>query len=154
MRPGVTPFGIAKTAQREAASQRPREHLDLHGGASGEGGEGGPPAKEMKVYRSMVVMRTSRPHFIQGVLGGRSGRGPLAGLMAPRGAWRWGRGWNLCGEISQFSIASGNWKLVMRSAWSVGSRACTGFSARERRALRSPRPSGLRVHQPPPPRAC
>ena len=68
--------------------------------------------KEMEVYGSMLMMRTSRPHFIQGVLGGRSGRGPLTGLMAPRVSWRWGRGWNLCGEISQFSIASGNWQLV------------------------------------------
>ena len=48
----------------------------------------------------MVVMRTSRPHFMQGVLVGRSGRvfgeGPLAELMAPCVSWRWVRGWNLC----------------------------------------------------------
>ena len=55
----------------------------MHGGASGEGGEGGLPEKEIEDYGSMVIMRTSRPHFIQGVLGGRSGRGPLAGLIGP-----------------------------------------------------------------------
>ena len=43
--------------------------------------------------------------------------------MAPRVSWRWRHGWHLCGEISQFSIASGNWQVVVkvfRSAWLVG----------------------------------
>ena len=53
-------------------------------------------------------------------LGAGSGRGLPAGLMAPRVSWRWGRGWHLCGEISQFSIASGNWQIVAMGLVSRG----------------------------------
>ena len=32
--------------------------------------------------------------------------------MAPRVSWRWRHGWHLCGEMSQFAVASGNWQIV------------------------------------------
>ena len=52
--------------------------LDLHGGASEEGGEGGPSAKEMEGYGSMVMMRRSPGVFSYRV---GSGRGPLESLL-------------------------------------------------------------------------
>ena len=48
-----------------------------------------------------------------------SGRGLPAELMAPRVSWRLKRGWHLCGVISQFSIASGNWQGVKKVVWLV-----------------------------------
>ena len=49
--------------------------------------------------------------------------------MAPRVSWRWKRGRHLCGEISQISVASGNWQVlvkIFRSAWLVGGAEVAG----------------------------
>ena len=60
-------------------------------------------------------------------MGGISIQGGSAELMAPRVSWRWKHGWHLCGEISQFSVASGNWqmavKVVLRLVPKGGARA-------------------------------
>ena len=61
----------------------------------------------------MMFLAESRSVFAYrvlwvGVRGGASGE-----LMAPRVSWRWKRGRHLCGAVSQFSIASGNWQIVM-----------------------------------------
>ena len=66
-------------------------------------------------YPLSMMSRTSRPYL-------GFGEGAPGELMAPRVSWRWKRGRHLCGEISQFPIASGNWQLIVRGAWSIGCR--------------------------------
>ena len=59
-------------------------------------------------------------------------RGRSAELMAPRVSWRWKHGWHLCGEISQFSVASGNWQIVVKVVARLAPKG--GARARGRRA--------------------
>ena len=60
------------------------------------------------------------------------GEGGSGELMAPRVSWRWRHGWHLCGEISQFSVASGNWQMVVKVVARLAPKG--GARARGRRA--------------------
>ena len=86
-----------------------------HGGASRGGGGGG--GGGTLLLKGMIFGDEEEGGFV-GVFPYRGGS---AELMAPRVSWRWKHGWHLCGEISQFSIASGNWQKVVRGVRGGGS---------------------------------
>ena len=80
----------------------------------------------------MMLLAESRGVFAYRVFWEGFGEGGPGELMAPRVSWRWRHGWHLCGEISQFSVASGNWQMAVKVAARLAPKG--GARARGRRA--------------------
>ena len=97
-------------------------------------------AGDRDITRGRLVLHSKRGAFLWDSLMGRreSGAFPYRGergsaeLMAPRVSWRWRHGWHLCGEISQFSVASGNWQIAVKVVARLAPKG--GARARGRRA--------------------